>query len=91
MSDYLEDKKAIKELFLEIQGRNVLVLDEDLKVLRNVPSSKVGFLRLSNVFALVTKHASGTLMSSAEKIGAKYVVSQTFGKIENSRVKLISI
>ncbi len=86
-----EDRKVIKGLFSEIKGKNVLVLDDKLNILRNIPSSKVGFLRLSNVFALVTSHASGTLMSNAEKVGAKYVVSQTFGKIENSRVKLISI
>jgi len=86
------DKEKLKELASEIRGKNVLVIGEDMEIIRNVPSSKLNFLRLDKpVWILMTTIASGSVIDGAEKLGAKYVAAKTFGKIDNTTVELISI
>ena len=88
-----DDKKKIKDLSSEIRGKNVLVLSESLEVLRNVPISKLDYLKLEEpVWVLLTSLALNSVMESASKLGAKYVAAQSFGRIDNANgVELISV
>ncbi len=88
-----EDKKKIKEMASEIRGKNVLVLGESLDILRNVPMSKLDYLRLEEpVWVLLTSFAAGGIIESAQKLGARYVAAQSFGKIDSANgIELISI
>ena len=85
------DKENLRGSLENLSGRNVLILNEDLETLKEVPSSKLGFLRLEGVFVVVTKNATGTVISNAEKLGASYVVAQTFGKIGETSIELVSL
>jgi DNA primase len=88
-----DDKKKIKELSSEVRGKNVLVLDEKLNVVRNVPVSKLAYLRLEeSVWVLLTSLAANDVIEGAQKLGARYVAAQSFGKIDNANgVEIVSI
>jgi DNA primase len=86
------DREKLSEIFSDVKGRNVLVLSEDLEVLRNVPASKLNFLKLDKqVWALMVSTVSQSVVSSAEKLGARYVVAKNFGKVDGANVELVSI
>jgi len=76
---------------IKIKGKNVLVLDEDLRVIQNVPASRVLSLNTKDAFVLMTTTATGTIINGAEKLNAKAVAAKTFGKIPESKVELISL
>lgn len=85
------EKEVLKKLLSEIKGKNVLVLDESLEIIRNVPASKLAYLTLENIYVLVSNNATRSIVEGAERLGAKYVASQTFGKIPETSVELISL
>jgi len=87
------EKKKLQDIASEIRGKNVLVLNEALDIVRNVPVSKLDFLRLEEpIWVLLTSLATGAVIEGAQKLGAKYVAAQSFGKIDNNDgVELISI
>ena len=87
-----EDRDKLKELSDKIRGRNVLVLDKNFKILKNAPASKLPYLRLDgHVFALMANTATGAVISSAEKLGAKCVAAKNFGKFDKTDVELVSL
>jgi DNA primase len=88
-----DDRKKLKELMSELRGKNVLVLDENLEVLRNLPMSKLSFSRIEEpVWVLLTETASSSVIEGAQNLGARYVVAQSFGKIDDIEgVELVSI
>ena len=86
-----EDKLRLRGLVGEIKGRNVLVLDGNLEILRNVPVSKLNFLKIDDVFVLMTGNASGKIIEDAEKLGAKAVAAKTFGRIQDTDIELVSL
>ncbi|MBP7708102.1 DNA primase [Candidatus Pacearchaeota archaeon] len=88
-----DDKKKLKDLMSELRGKNVLVLDEKLSILRNVPMSKLAFMRIDEpVWILLTETASNSVIEGAQKLGARYVAAQAFGKIDNANgVELVSL
>jgi DNA primase len=88
-----DDKKKLKDLSSEVRGKNVLVLDEKLNVLRNVPVSKLEYLRLEeSVWVLLTSFAANNVIEGAQKLGARYVAAESFGRIDNANgVEIVSI
>jgi len=88
-----DDKKKLKELSSEVRGKNVLVLNEKLEVLRNVPVSKLEYLRLEeSVWVLLTSFAANNVIEGAQKLGARYVAAESFGRIDNANgVEIVSI
>jgi len=87
------DKAKLKDLSSEIRGKNVLVLDEKLEIVRNVPISKLDYLRLdSQVWVLLTSLANNAVVEGAQRLGAKYVAAQSFGKVDSlNGIELVSI
>jgi DNA primase len=86
------EKEKLKDLMSEIRGKNVLILGEDLQILRNVPASKVEFLRIEEpVWVLMASETSRALFAGAKKLGAKYIAAESFGRIEDSSIELISL
>jgi DNA primase len=88
-----DDKSELKELFSEIKGKNVLILGENLEVIRNVPISKLDYLQLDEqVWILMTDTAINSVVEGARRLGAKYVAARSFGKIDSTDgVELVSI
>ena len=59
------DKEKLKEIILEAKTKNVLVLNKNLEIIKNVPASKLEFLRFSEpVFVLVTNTATKSVVPS---------------------------
>ncbi|MDO8516856.1 MAG: DNA primase DnaG [Nanoarchaeota archaeon] len=86
-----EDKEKLRELVEELRGRNVLILNTNLEVIKDIPISKLGFMKVYGAFILLTVNATKTVISDAEKLGAKYVAAKTFGKLEDTNIKLVSL
>lgn len=85
------DVSKLRELASEIKGRNVLVLNEDLEIVKNVPASKLGSVNASEAFVLMVDSASGSVIQGAERLKSKAVAAKTFGKIPDTDVKLVSL
>jgi len=85
------DISKLRELASEIKGRNVLVLNEDLEIVKNVPASKLGSVSTKDAFVLMVGAASGSVIQGAEKLKSKAVAAKTFGKIPETDVKLVSL
>ena len=86
------EREKLKELMSEIRGKNALVLGENLEILRNVPTSKLEFLRIEEpVWILMASATSKFLFEGAQKLGAKYIAAETFGRIDDPSIELISL
>ena len=86
-----DDISTLRELTEEIKGKNVLVLNSELKIIQNIPSSRLTSLREKDAFILMTDSATSMLVSAAEKLNAKAVAAKTFGRIQDTKIKLISL
>jgi DNA primase len=86
-----QDREKLKEFKKELTSRNVLVLNSDLEKIRKVPVSKLGFLKVQDAFVLIANKATSSVVNGAEKIGARYIAAKSFGKIQKTEVKLISL
>ena len=64
-----------------------------LRILRNMPASKLSYSKIDGAFVLVANTATGNVVSSAENLGASYVAAKNFGKIdsESGNVELVSL
>ncbi|MCH7850788.1 MAG: DNA primase [Nanoarchaeota archaeon] len=85
------DINTLRDLSGELKGRNVLVLNEDLEVIYNVPASRLEKLDATDAFVLMTTNAAGAVVSGAEKLQVRAVAAKTFGKNIESSVELISL
>ncbi len=86
-----KDISKLRELSIEIKGRNVLVLNEDLEIVQNVPSSRLGSVNSKDSFVLMVSNATGPVINGAEKLQVKAVAAKTFGKTFETSVELISL
>ncbi|MDD2444582.1 MAG: DNA primase DnaG [Candidatus Nanoarchaeia archaeon] len=87
-----EDKKKIREFESEIKGKNVLILDENLNVIKNIPISRLSSTRTKNAFILVTSSVTMSIINFAEDLNAKAIAAKTFGRIpQNTNLEFISI
>jgi len=86
-----EDIDKLREMTDDLKGKNVLVLNEDLEEIRNIPSSRLQGLRTKDAFILMTDSATSSVVISAEKMGAKGVAAKTFGRVPETKIKLISL
>lgn len=85
------DISKLKELSSEIKGRNVLVLNKDLEIIKNIPASRIGSIDAENAFVLMSSNATESLIQLAEKLHSKAVAAKTFDKSSSTNVQLISL
>lgn len=86
-----DDISKLREISSEIKGKNVLILNENLEVVQNIPASRLGSIRTQDAFILMTSSANSTIVEGAEKLKAKAVAAKTFGRVPKSDVELISL
>ncbi len=86
-----EDKDKLKEILDDLEGRSVAVLNEDLKVVKETQSSKLLRLRIDDAFVVLANNATGSVLSGAEKLGAKYVGAKKFSRTDSDKVELVSL
>ena len=86
-----DDVSKLRELSSEIKGRNVLVLNEDLEVIQNLPSSRINSINPKDSFVLMVSNATGTIIQSAEKLRVRAIAAKTFGKNPDTNIELVSL
>jgi len=86
-----DDISKLRELASEIKGKNVLVLNEDLEVVKNVSVMRLGSVNAKDAFVLMVSEAGGTVVQAAEKFKSKAVAAKTFGKIPETNIRLVSL
>ena len=86
-----EDREKLRKMTSEIKGKNVLVLDENLEVIKNVPASKLSFLRIQDAFVLMADNATRMIVEGAEKLKVRAIAARTFGRVSETDVELISL
>ena len=89
----LSDKDVIKlrELASDIKGRNVLVVNEDLEVVKNVSTSRLNSIDKNDAFVLMVASATSVVIEAAERLDSKAVAAKTFGKVSSDSIQLISL
>lgn len=85
------DIVKLRDLSGEIKGRNVLVLNEELEIVQNVPSSRLNSVKASDAFILMVDNATSLIIRSAEKLKSKAIAAKTFGKATDTSIELISL
>ncbi len=86
-----EDKKVLKELSKGLRG-SALILDENLKVLKEISSSRLRYAKVdSQPWVVLTEKVTPGIIEDCERLGTKYLVAQIFGKIVDTKVELVSI
>jgi len=85
------DISKMRELSSDIKGANVLVLNEELEVVKNVPVSRLGSVNPEDAFVLMVSNATGSVIKGAERLKSRAVAARTFGKIPKTDVQLVSL
>jgi len=86
-----DDIAKLRGLASDIKGANVLVLNEDLEIVKNVPVSRLGSVNPEEAFVLMVSNATGSVIQNAEKLKSKAVAAKTFGKIPETDIQLVSL
>ncbi len=86
-----EDREKIIELSKEIKGRDILILNSDLEIIKESPASKLSYLKIDNAFVLIAENTTRTLVEAAEKIGISYIAAKKFGNVKSDVVEFISV
>jgi len=85
------DISKLRELAGEIKGRNVLVLNDELEVVKNVSASRLGSVDEKDAFVLMVSSAGGAIVQAAERLGSRAVAAKVFGKVDSTDMQLISL
>jgi len=86
-----EDYSKLREMLKDVKGKNLLVLNDKLEVLKNISSFRLDLIRAGEAYVLLTLSATSGLISAAERLGVYAVAAKTFGKISDSTIELISL
>jgi DNA primase len=86
-----DDISVLRDMADEIKGRNVLVIDQELEIVKNIPASRLQTLRVKDAFVIMVDTATIGIIKAAESLGAKAVAARTFVRIQDADIKLISL
>jgi len=75
----------------QLKGKNLLVLNSNLDIIKEIPISKLRYLRAHDVFLIMTSDATKALVQIVESLGIPYIAAKTFSNIPETKVKLISL
>ena len=85
------DISKLRELSSELKGKNVLVLNDALEIVKNVSVSKLDDVDAKDAFVLMVSGATGSVVEAAEKLGSRAVAANTFGEIPETTIQLVSL
>jgi len=86
-----DDISKLRNLSSEIKGKNVLIVNEDLEVVKNVSVLRLGSVDAKDAFVLMVAEATGVVVQAAERLQSKAVAAKTFGKIPETTIKIVSL
>jgi len=85
------DISNLRELASELKGKNILVLNDALEIVQNVPSSRLDSVNARDAFILMLSTATASTIKSAEKLQVKAIAAKTFNKVSETAIDLISL
>ncbi|MBS3087091.1 DNA primase [Candidatus Pacearchaeota archaeon] len=86
-----DDISKLRSLGGEIKGKNVLVINDDLEVVKNVSVLRLSSIDAKDAFVLMVAEATDVVVQAAEKLGSRAVAAKTFGKTIVTQVQLVSL
>jgi len=86
-----DDISKLRELAEDIKGKNVLVVNDNLEIVKNISAMKLGSVDAKDAFVLMVANATSSVVESAEKLKSKAVAAHTFGKLSETNVQLVSL
>lgn len=86
-----EDISKLRDLANEIKGKNVLVVNESLEIVKNVSAMRLNTVDAKDAFVLIVDKASGIVIEAAERLQSRAVAAKTFGKLPETSVQLVSL
>ncbi len=86
-----DDISKLRYLASEIKGKNVLVVNDNLEIVKNISVSRLGSVSAEDAFVLVISVASESVIKAAEKLKSRAVAAKTFGKIPETNIQLVSL
>lgn len=85
------DISRLRDLASEMKGKNVLVVNDDMEIVKNISPMRLSSVRPEEAYVLMVSNASGLVVQAAEKLKSKAVAAKTFGKISETDIQLISL
>lgn len=86
-----DDISKLREVASEIKGKNVLVLNEDLEIVKNISAFRLNTVSPKDAFVLMAATATDSIIQAAEKLQSKAVAAHAFGKGFNTDIQLVSL
>ena len=86
-----DDISKMRELVGDIKGKNVLVLNEDLEVIKNVSAFRLNTVNPKDAFVLMVNTATGPVIAASEKLQCKAVAAESFAKTFETSTQLVSL
>ena len=86
-----DDISKMRELVSDIKGKNVLVLNENLEVVKNVSSFRLNTVDPKDAFVLMVSTATGPVIAASEKLQSKAVAAENFAKTFETTTQLVSL
>ncbi|MFH1522100.1 MAG: DNA primase DnaG [archaeon] len=86
-----DDVSKLRSLIPEIKGKNVLVLNDNLEIVKNISVSRLSSVDAKSAFVLMVSVASESVIQAAERMKSRAVAAKTFGKVSDASVQLVSL
>ncbi|MBT6689806.1 DNA primase [archaeon] len=86
-----DDISKLRELSSDIKGKNVLVVNDSLEVVKNVSALRLGSIDAKDAFVLMVAEATGVVVQAAERFQSKAVAAKTFEKTIVTEIQLVSL
>ncbi len=88
-----DDVLKLRDLSNDIKGKNVLVINDEMEVVKNVSALRLKSVDSKDAFVLMANEASVAVLKAAESLGSRAVAAKTFAKVstEGSTVELVSL
>ncbi|MGC9309417.1 MAG: DNA primase DnaG [Candidatus Nanoarchaeia archaeon] len=85
-----EDRQTIRNLAEKVKKRNVILLDDNLEEIKDIPLSKLGHTK-QEAFVLMTDTATKRIVENAEKLNTSYIAARNFGSLPETDIEFVSI
>ena len=86
-----DDISKLRELVSEIKGKNVLVLNENLEIIKNISVSRLSSVDAKDAFVLMAHIATKPVIQEAERMKSRAVAAKTFSNVSNTSIQLVSL
>jgi DNA primase len=86
-----EDKSKLREYSVNLKADS-LILNKNLDVIEECSISQLGLIKLNmSPWIILVDKVTPKIIDDAERLGTKYLVARSFGRIRDTKTELVSI